>query len=75
MSLDSTDLEMIQVKFHKYAVQFKRVSKNNESGLSIPKQRFASYVAAEIFESARHHATYRFILQDRLEGQDMILVC
>ncbi|KAG0330562.1 hypothetical protein BGZ99_000033 [Dissophora globulifera] len=71
---DGTDLELIQVKFHKYSIQFKGQQKDSNTLLSIPRQRFASYVAAEIFESARHHATYRFILQDRLEGHDMILL-
>ncbi|KAF9209350.1 hypothetical protein BGZ49_005044 [Haplosporangium sp. Z 27] len=70
---DGTDLEMIQAKFHKYAVEFKGRDEKSGMNLSVPKQRFASYVAAEIFESARHHATYRFILQDRLDGQDMML--
>jgi hypothetical protein len=66
---------MIQAKFHKYMIAFK--GQNNDTGLplSVPRQRFMSYVAAEMFESARHHATYRFILQDRLKGQDMMLVC
>ncbi|KAF9941491.1 hypothetical protein BGZ65_002860 [Modicella reniformis] len=71
---DGTDLELIQAKFHKYTVTFKGQDKNTGRQLSIPRQRFVSYVAAEIFESARHHATYRFILQDRLEGQDMMLM-
>ncbi|KAF9113627.1 hypothetical protein BGX27_001161 [Mortierella sp. AM989] len=71
---DGTDLEMIQTKFHKYAVEFKGKDEKTGLPLSVPKQRFASYVAAEIFESARHHATYRFILQDRLRGQDMMLL-
>ncbi|KAI1315881.1 hypothetical protein EDD11_000257 [Mortierella claussenii] len=71
---DGTDLEMIQVKFHKYMVVSRGTAGSTQEPLSIPRQRFASYVAAEIFESARHHATYRFILQDRLNGQDMILL-
>lgn len=66
---------MIQAKFYKYMVAFKGQDRSTGQQLSIPRQRFVSYVAAEIFESARHHATYRFILQDRLEGQDMMLVC
>ncbi|KAI7830566.1 ubiquitin-conjugating enzyme E2-binding protein [Gamsiella multidivaricata] len=73
---DGTDLELIQVKFHKYAVRFQSDQSINDerTQLEVPKQRFASYVAAEIFESARHHATYRFILQDRLTGQDIMLI-
>ncbi|KAF9349444.1 E3 ubiquitin-protein ligase E3D [Mortierella sp. AD094] len=71
---DGTDLEMIQAKFHKYTVEFKGNDGKTDVPLLVPKQRFASYVAAEIFESARHHATYRFILQDRLEGHDMMLL-
>ncbi|KAF9174469.1 hypothetical protein BGX21_009632 [Mortierella sp. AD011] len=71
---DGTDLEMIQAKFHKYSVEFKGNDRKTNAPLIVPRQRFASYVAAEIFESARHHATYRFILQDRLEGHDMMLL-
>ncbi|KAF9918799.1 hypothetical protein BX616_005609 [Lobosporangium transversale] len=71
---DGTDLEMMQVKFHKYMVNFKGTDVRNQLPLHIPQPRFASYLAAEIFESARHHATYRFILQDRLRGEDMILL-
>ncbi|KAK3818307.1 MAG: ubiquitin-conjugating enzyme E2-binding protein [Linnemannia gamsii] len=66
------DLEMIQVKFHKYLVRYH--GKHEQKSLTIPRQRFPSYVATEIFESARHHATYRFIIQDRLQGRDMLLL-
>ncbi|KAG0093924.1 hypothetical protein BGZ92_000039 [Podila epicladia] len=71
---DGSDLEMIQVKFHKYMVRF--MGQNPSSGLTldIPQQRFLSYLAAEIFESARHHATYRFIVQDRVHGREMMLL-
>lgn len=75
MFMAEIDLEMIQVKFHKYLVRFIGEDKETRQRLMIPKQRFAPYVAAEIFESARHHATYRFIIQDRVKGQDMMLVC
>ncbi|KAF9582711.1 hypothetical protein BGW38_010861 [Lunasporangiospora selenospora] len=72
---DGTDLELIQAKFHKYMVCFEG---NDNTGVSlrktVPPQLFTSYVAAEIFEAARHHATYRFILQDRLKGTDMLLL-
>ncbi|KAF9177406.1 hypothetical protein BGZ50_008798 [Haplosporangium sp. Z 11] len=71
---DGTDLELIQVKFLKYMVGFKGENKQRRQPLNIPRQRFTSYVAAEIFESARHHATYRFILQDRFQGRDMMLL-
>ncbi|KAF9960979.1 hypothetical protein BGZ72_005282 [Mortierella alpina] len=71
---DGTDLEMIQVKFHKYLVRFLGEDQETHQRLMIPKQRFAPYVAAEIFESARHHATYRFIIQDRITGKDMMLL-
>ncbi|KAG0206230.1 hypothetical protein BGX33_007504 [Mortierella sp. NVP41] len=69
--LAMADLEMIQVKFHKYLVHYHG---QKQQALDIPRQRFPSYVAAEIFESARHHATYRFIIQDRLQGRDMLLL-
>ncbi|KAF9903766.1 hypothetical protein EC991_003369 [Linnemannia zychae] len=69
---NGTDLEMIQVKLHKYQVRYH--GKHEQKSLAIPSQRFPSYVATEIFESARHHATYRFIIQDRLQGRDMLLV-
>lgn len=65
---------MIQVKFHKYLVLYHGRNQQAQQALVIPRQRFSSYVATEIFESARHHATYRFILQDRLQGRDMLLV-
>lgn len=65
---------MIQVKFHKYMVRFVGQSPSTGRTLEIPRQRFLSYLAAEIFESARHHATYRFIVQDRVEGREMMLV-
>lgn len=68
------DLEMIQVKFHKYLVRYHGRKKQTQQALVIPRQRFSSYVATEIFESARHHATYRFIIQDRLQSHDMLLV-
>ncbi|KAG0097701.1 hypothetical protein BGZ93_002139 [Podila epicladia] len=42
--------------------------------LDIPQQRFLSYLAAGIFESARHHATYRLIVQDRVHGREMMLL-
>ncbi|CAO3563572.1 unnamed protein product [Mortierella alpina] len=71
---DGTDLEMIQVKFHKYMVRFIGEDKQTRQRLMIPKQSFAPYVAVEIFESARHHATYRFIIQDRVKGHDMMLL-
>ncbi|KAG0246701.1 ubiquitin-conjugating enzyme E2-binding protein [Mortierella sp. GBAus27b] len=71
---DGQDLEMIQAKFHKYMIAFKGQNDDTGLALSVPRQRFMSYVAAEMFESARHHATYRFILQDRLKGQDMMLI-
>ncbi|KAF9279378.1 hypothetical protein BGZ74_002867, partial [Mortierella antarctica] len=66
--------QMIQVKFHKYMVRF--VGQNPSTGrtLDIPQQRFLSYLAAVIFESARHHATYRFIVQDRVHGREMMLL-
>ncbi|KAG0093926.1 hypothetical protein BGZ92_000041 [Podila epicladia] len=65
---------MIQVKFHKYMVRF--IGQNPSTGqvLDIPQQRFLSYLAAEIFESARHHATYRLIVQDRVHGREMMLL-
>ncbi|KAF9134740.1 hypothetical protein BGW39_005994 [Mortierella sp. 14UC] len=69
---NGTDLEMIQVKFHKYQVHYH--GKHEQKSLAISHQRFPSYVATEIFESARHHATYRFIIQDRLQGRDMLLL-
>ena len=65
---------MIQVKFHKYMVDYHGYNETSHQQLAVPRQRFAAYVAAEIFESARHHATYRFIVQDRLSGRDMMLV-
>ncbi|KAG0021202.1 hypothetical protein BGZ82_011398 [Podila clonocystis] len=68
------DLEMIQVKFHKYMVRFVGRNPSADRALDIPQQRFLSYLAAEIFESARHHATYRFIVQDRVHGREMMLV-
>ncbi|KAF9297054.1 hypothetical protein BGZ88_011175 [Linnemannia elongata] len=71
---NGTDLEMIQVKFHKYLVLYHGRNQQAQQALVIPRQRFSSYVATEIFESARHHATYRFILQDRLQGRDMLLL-
>ncbi|KAK3826378.1 MAG: ubiquitin-conjugating enzyme E2-binding protein [Linnemannia elongata] len=71
---NGTDLEMIQVKFHKYLVRYHGRNQQAQQMLAIPRQRFSSYVATEIFESARHHATYRFILQDRLQGRDMLLL-
>lgn len=71
---DGTDLEMIQVKFHKYMVDYFGFNTSSKQELKVPRQRFASFVAAEIFESARHHATYRFILQDRLTGRDLMMV-
>ncbi|KAF9325529.1 hypothetical protein BG006_011010 [Podila minutissima] len=71
---DARIVDMIQVKFHKYMVRF--VGQNPATGraLDIPQQRFLSYLAAEIFESARHHATYRFIVQDRVHGREMMLL-
>ncbi|KAF9931086.1 hypothetical protein FBU30_010832 [Linnemannia zychae] len=71
---NGTDLEMIQVKFYKYLVQYHGHDEHTQQTIIIPQQRFLSYVAAEIFESARHHATYRFIIQDRLHGRDMLLL-
>ncbi|KAG0291130.1 hypothetical protein BGZ96_005464 [Linnemannia gamsii] len=71
---NGTDLEMIQVKFHKYLVRYHGRKQQTQQALAIPRQRFFSYVATEIFESARHHATYRFIIQDRLQGHDMLLL-
>ena len=71
---DGTDLEMIQVKFHKYMVDYHGYNTTSKQELKVPRQRFASFVAAEIFESARHHATYRFIVQDRLAGRDLMMV-
>ncbi|KAF9156527.1 hypothetical protein BG015_004437 [Linnemannia schmuckeri] len=71
---NGTDLEMIQVKFHKYLVRYHGRNQQTQQTLVIPRQRFSSYVATEIFESARHHATYRFIIQDRLQGRDMLLL-
>ncbi|KAG0331871.1 hypothetical protein BG005_005640, partial [Podila minutissima] len=68
-----SNLEMIQVKFHKYMVRFVGQSPSTGRALDIPQQRFLSYLAAEIFESARHHATYRFIVQDRVHGREMML--
>ncbi|KAF8946414.1 hypothetical protein BGZ52_008753, partial [Haplosporangium bisporale] len=71
---DGSDLEMIQVKFHKYMVRFVGQCPSIGRSLEIPRQRFLSYLAAEIFESARHHATYRFIVQDRVQGREMMLL-
>ncbi|KAF9439021.1 hypothetical protein BGZ76_001473 [Entomortierella beljakovae] len=69
-----TDLEVLQVKFHKYMVDFIGKDEITGTSLTIPRQSFPAYVAAEMFESARHHATYRFILQDRLSGDDKMLL-
>ncbi|KAG0342423.1 hypothetical protein BG000_004720 [Podila horticola] len=71
---DGSDLEIIQVKFHKYMVRFVGQNPSTGRALEIPQQRFLSYLAAEIFESARHHATYRFIVQDRVHGHEMMLL-
>ncbi|KAG0343901.1 hypothetical protein BG005_002124, partial [Podila minutissima] len=45
---DGSDLEMIQVKFHKYMVRFVGQNPSTGRALDIPQQRFLSYLAAEI---------------------------
>ncbi|KAG0260976.1 hypothetical protein DFQ27_003254 [Actinomortierella ambigua] len=72
---DSSDIELLQVKLHKYGVQYiGQDSKDPRRPWSIPRQRYVPYLLAEIFESMRHHASYRFILEDRLSGKDLMLL-
>ncbi|KAF9973506.1 hypothetical protein BGZ73_003248 [Actinomortierella ambigua] len=72
---DKSEIELLQVKLHKYAVQYiGKDMKDPRRPWSIPRQRYIPYLLAEIFESMRHHATYRFILEDRLSGDDLLLL-
>ncbi|CAG8661725.1 9260_t:CDS:2, partial [Cetraspora pellucida] len=69
---DASELPLLAIRLSKQAVLVELESDTNES--ITQKYPFSAFIAADLFEAAKAHATYRFIIEGQNSNQTYALI-
>ncbi|CAG8510274.1 44565_t:CDS:2 [Gigaspora margarita] len=69
---DASELSLLAIKFHKHAIFIELESDTNE--LITQRYPFSAFIIADLFEAAKAHATYRFIIEGQNSNQSYALI-